>query len=1497
MKPYRRRPGGRFTRPLSLLPTSSRAGRLTQLLEWNQWLLLLLLVRLLLRGLIKDRETHPKFRGHLGANRAAPLSMHCPPSGLRSHLCVTILKDLPLFRTLYAEVRRHAICASRGARKQGLDAGAAKPVAPVDARAPIRTQTKLPSRPLPVFIATETKRNQNQTRCLAKSILPSGVGHRRSSVSRRGAAEAEGWRRMSLDELESDEQTAEILLCFYETYEPVFCTDEKVERIMRSFKKKAAKSTSGEQWRTIMYAEFEKAKGIHPRRFYEQQAEKEGRLPAWMDLESSEKAEARARSEARLVRQNQDAELEALEQHRVQLEIEGRKEYYEAKKRASSARTELEPVREASSTPGGSRLAPASGPDRIESAARARMQRHNLSTAGAECRRRHLSAEGDLATLQDRLVRHEIGGELAAREYARRSKGQLEESTERLSKPRSRPAPQAPQAQPDASRSRARTPGRSAAEATEWSDEQHRKATERLRRAKQSSSPQAFETSLRGGSALRALSSPPRTGPDDGWKPTSKKAPLDSSYGVGPASPSTRQRRSKTPRRTADELFRTLGDVSTQRTRRRKSQSSTGKPPKEEPPQIKRNSRYYENRVQRSRSAPRPQRSEATAGEKNLGPAVPLGLTETLSKLILHTAWWVASHGEKFEALIAKKNEGNANWTFLTQPQTKEAAFYRKRLNFERALRLEKESRAESESQPRENAVVDRLRAPIRSHKGDSPRMGPGRAGTGWENSLRGHTDARARTPSSSGSRTPRRERRATRSPGPRQRSRTPGSARSASSSGRGTRYPQSPGRERGRTPGGQRPQVERLALDTGSARSSASSRGASTPRGWQSPGRQPRRQQGSSSRRQRAASVGKNTRSPGRSREPTHAWRCEWCGEAAPKRYNGPSGPASLCRTCGAAFQASWKKAKDVNQKRAKTPQRVHDAEGAAGDASEVQPHKHVSQESELARLRNEQALPALSPTAKAGNGKEVNHPAATNAGPLMHPQLTMPDKKARRELFDQMDVNGNGGLSLAEIDKAVVEGLVGPVLGCPDFNHKPALIRAYKAADKSGDGFIERSEFAKLLRYIVYFNNLWHKFEEIDSDHDRRLSADEFAAGCITMGLNLSASEAAAEFATCDTDGGGMILFGEFCTWCAEQEHKKDQRDSQPEPEPEPEGEPMPPVVRNLCIRQDLNYPTIGEVNQALKKAEGDVRDAVELLRKTGRERKLRAGPNFAVPEQSRPASEPLPNAEIVSAKSTKQPQQPKQPDTVPREQAQPTSTAPAPLKPASKSAANSAGGGPAAGSGLFKTWDEKAAEFEQLAAQTEGIVHGEQEHATKYSVSTSSGGSGTVIVKASDRSNPDLLTVTCPAGFVGGRDQVLFVKTPSGEELEIPVPDGVESDDEFFVDMQDVDDEDEIVSPKRSANAPKQYRVSTSSGGPAKVKVSVSDASNPDAITVTCPAGFQAGHVLYVKTPDGEELEIPIPDGIETDDDFDVDMGDISDDEEEEDDGGGRLTTAGI
>ena len=47
----------------------------------------------------------------------------------------------------------------------------------------------------------------------------------------------------------------------------------------------------------------------------------------------------------------------------------------------------------------------------------------------------------------------------------------------------------------------------------------------------------------------------------------------------------------------------------------------------------------------------------------------------------------------------------------------------------------------------------------------------------------------------------------------------------------------------------------------------------------------------------------------------------------------------------------------------------------------------------------------------------------------------------------------------------------------------------------------------------------------------------------------------------------------------------------------------------------------------------------------------------------------------------------------------------------------------------------------------------------------------------------------------GFGAGRTLRLFVTTPTGDELEIVVPEGVESEEEFDVDMADVSDEDEV------------------------------------------------------------------------------------------------------
>ena len=140
----------------------------------------------------------------------------------------------------------------------------------------------------------------------------------------------------------------------------------------------------------------------------------------------------------------------------------------------------------------------------------------------------------------------------------------------------------------------------------------------------------------------------------------------------------------------------------------------------------------------------------------------------------------------------------------------------------------------------------------------------------------------------------------------------------------------------------------------------------------------------------------------------------------------------------------------------------------------------------------------------------------------------LPLPGKKERMALFDRFDFNGNGLLSLAEIDKAVVELY-------PHFDHKPALMRAYHAADVTGDGWIGRREFRLLLKYLTYFNDLWHKFEEVDVSHDRRISPDEFAHGCRAIGLELSSTEAYEEFRDLDQNGGGFVLFDEFCSWAA--------------------------------------------------------------------------------------------------------------------------------------------------------------------------------------------------------------------------------------------------------------------------------------------------------------------------------------------------------------------------
>ena len=198
-------------------------------------------------------------------------------------------------------------------------------------------------------------------------------------------------------------------------------------------------------------------------------------------------------------------------------------------------------------------------------------------------------------------------------------------------------------------------------------------------------------------------------------------------------------------------------------------------------------------------------------------------------------------------------------------------------------------------------------------------------------------------------------------------------------------------------------------------------------------------------------------------------------------------------------------------------------------------------SRVAEVTSWLNVDARAALMSQAASLASPELLSPASSLAPPRksITVALALPGKKERDALFKRMDYNGNGFLSLAEIDKAVLELW-------PDFDHKPALMRAYKAADVSGDGLIGRREFRLLLRHLSYFNELWHKFEEMDTSHDRRISPDEFIHGCGMIGVQLSEAEALDEFAQVDANGGGYVLFDEFCSWAARR-HINEPEDQQ--------------------------------------------------------------------------------------------------------------------------------------------------------------------------------------------------------------------------------------------------------------------------------------------------------------------------------------------------------------
>lgn len=141
--------------------------------------------------------------------------------------------------------------------------------------------------------------------------------------------------------------------------------------------------------------------------------------------------------------------------------------------------------------------------------------------------------------------------------------------------------------------------------------------------------------------------------------------------------------------------------------------------------------------------------------------------------------------------------------------------------------------------------------------------------------------------------------------------------------------------------------------------------------------------------------------------------------------------------------------------------------------------------------------------------------------------------NSKQISETWSRFDSNGNKKLSLAEIDLAVINLL-------PQFaNDKPALMRAYR--DCQEHGFVYFKDFEKLLQKLVFYDQIFKKFQKLDLDKDRRLDFTEFKKGFKILGLSLNEDELKAAFKEADRDGFGMVLFEEFCLFLAKMHPSK--------------------------------------------------------------------------------------------------------------------------------------------------------------------------------------------------------------------------------------------------------------------------------------------------------------------------------------------------------------------
>jgi len=140
------------------------------------------------------------------------------------------------------------------------------------------------------------------------------------------------------------------------------------------------------------------------------------------------------------------------------------------------------------------------------------------------------------------------------------------------------------------------------------------------------------------------------------------------------------------------------------------------------------------------------------------------------------------------------------------------------------------------------------------------------------------------------------------------------------------------------------------------------------------------------------------------------------------------------------------------------------------------------------------------------------------------------------RKEMFESMDLSGNGQLSLAEIDLGILN-----FVGEECFIMKPAIKAAYRTSrgsiptdDEMKDSYVEKKEFRTLLLNVRRYIELYAAFDAIDDGDDGRINFEEFSTSLKMLEeWGVTVENPKEEFDTIDSNDGGQILFNEFCQW----------------------------------------------------------------------------------------------------------------------------------------------------------------------------------------------------------------------------------------------------------------------------------------------------------------------------------------------------------------------------